>query len=380
MNNLYLKEKNISCRWASFENTLGEKGKGGRENGKAKGKPYQHIPAGASVVLMDAKGSGIINRIWMTHKSILPEDKSASVMMRSIRIDMYWDEEAKPAVSAPLGDFFGAPLGKVTKFESVLLSNPEGRSLVSHFRMPFLKSAKVVLTNESDKTLNNLFYDISYTLCPLEPEEILYFHAYWNRENPTKLCRDYTILPKLSGEGKFIGMTMGVQADPGYEKTWFGEGEFKVYLDGDSEYPTLCGTGTEDYIGTAWGMGEFCNRTQGCLLSKQEKGVYSMYRFHLDDAVSFYQDIKVQIQVMGGATKYEVLKLVDKGMPLKIVSGGEQNLFEKDFLLERSSPDAWYNFYREDDYSSIAYFYFAKPSSGLPILPPCGERIKDLRV
>jgi hypothetical protein len=374
MDTLYVKEKGCISRWASFENPLGEKGKAGQANGGAKGMPCRPVPAGASVVLMDVTGSGMINRMWMTHTSI-----SSNVMMRSLRIDMYWDGEAKPAVSAPLGDFFGAPLGRAIKFESALLSNPEGRSLVSYFRMPFLKGAKVVLTNESDKNLDLLFYDISYTLRPLDPEKILYFHAYWNRENPTKLCQNYTILPKLPGEGKFIGTNVGVQTDPGYGETWFGEGEFKVYLDGDEKYPTLCGTGTEDYIGSGWGMREFCSRTQGCFLFKQKEGLFSFYRFHLEDSISFYQDIKVQIQVMGGAMRDDLLKVIEKGIPVKICGCGGEFLFEKNFVLDKSSPEGGYNFYREDDYSSTAYFYYDKPSSGLPVLPSCGERIKDLR-
>ena len=375
---LYIKEKNVSSRWASFENPLGEKGKGGMENGKAKGRPFLFIHANEQITLLDVKGSGIINRIWMTNKSIGSSDKTAHIMLRSVRIDFYWDGEAKPAVSSPLGDFFGAPLGKAVRFDSALLSNPEGRSFVSYFSMPFLESAKIVLTNESDEDLDILFYDISYKLCPLDNEKILYFHAYWNRENPTKLCRDYTILPPLKGEGKFIGTAMGVQLYPGCEKAWFGEGEVKIYLDGDDEYPTICGTGTEDYIGTAWGMGEFFNRTQGCLVAKKDKGIFSFYRFHIEDAIIFYKDIKVEIQVMGGAAKYDLMKLIDKGIPIKITSGARINLFETDFVLERSSTDGFYNFYMESDYSSIAYFYYYKPSSDLPELQPLTDRIKDL--
>ena len=376
---LYIREKNVQSRWASFENPLGEKGRGGMENGKAKGRPLKSISPGEQVTLLDAKGSGIIQRIWLTNRSMLSGDLNSAIMLRSLRIDFFWDGETKPAVSAPLGDFFCAPLGKPVRFESSLLSNPEGRSFVSYFSMPFLKGAKVVLTNESTEILDALFYDISYRLCPLDRDKILYFHAYWNRENPTKLCRDYTILPSLSGEGKYIGTTMGVLIDPRYEKAWFGEGEIKIYLDGDSEYPTICGTGTEDYTGTAWGLGEYYNRTQGCLLAKHEKGIFSFYRFHIEDAIFFYNDIKVQIQVMGGARKYDVMKLIDMGVPVKITSGARINLFESDFVLERSSPDGFYNFYIEADYSSTAYFYYDKPSSTLPELLPLSERVKGLR-
>jgi hypothetical protein len=374
MDNLYVKEPGSVSRWASFENPLGEKGKAAQTNGGAKGRACQPVPAGDSVTLMDVQGSGIINRIWMTHSAF-----SSNVMMRSLRIDMYWDGEAKPAVSAPLGDFFGASLGRAVKFESAVLSNPEGRSFVSYFQMPFLKGAKVVLTNESEKKLDALFYDIAYTLCPLDPEKTLYFHAFWNRENPTKLGQNYSILPKLSGEGKFIGSAVGVQADPGYGQTWFGEGEFKVYLDGDGEYPTICGTGTEDYIGSAWGMDHFYHRTQGCLLFNRAAGIYSFYRFHLEDSISFHQDIKVQIQVMGGAGRDDMLKCLDKGLPVKIVHReGDEQLSDKEFMLSKPSFDGGC-FLRVDDYSSTAYFYYDKPSSELPLLPPCAERVKDLR-
>ena len=376
---LYTREQNVSCRLASFENPLGEKARGGTTNNKAKGRPSLFISAGEQVTLLDVKGSGIINRIWMTNRTMVSGGNNASEILRSARIDMYWDGESKPAVSAPLADFFGAAPGIMVKFESAFLSNPEGRSFVSYFSMPFTKSAKIILTNESDKDLDLLFYDISYRLCPLDKDKILYFHAYWNRENPTKLCKDYTILPLLKGAGKYIGTNIGVQINPAYEKIWFGEGEVKIYLDGDNEFPTICGTGTEDYIGTAWGMGEFSNQTQGCLLANK-KGIYSFYRFHIEDAVIFYDDIKIEIQVMGGAPKYDVMRLIDKGVPLMITSRESTNLYKTDFTLERSSADGFYNFYMESDYSSTAYFYYDKPSSSLPELQPLADRIRDLRV
>jgi len=382
MNNmeyLYLKEKNVQSRLASFENPNGEKGRGGTENGKAKGRPSFCVKAGTQVTLLDVKGSGIIDRIWMTNISLISGDLAACILLRSVKIDMYWDSEDKPAVSAPLGDFFGASLGKLVRFESALLSSPEGRSLVSYFSMPFLTGARIILTNESTQDLDSLFYDIAYRLCPVDKEKILYFHAFWNRENPTKLCRDYTILPRLEGEGKYIGTSMGAVLDSGYERIWFGEGEVKIYLDGDDEYPTICGTGTEDYVGTGYGMKEYANRTQGCPVANKDNGIYTFYRFHIEDAVHFYQDIKIEIQVMGYSPKYILMKIIDKGMPVKIISGAGRHLYETDFKLERNSADGGYKFYMTGDYSSTAYFYYDKPASILPELPPVSARTANLR-
>jgi hypothetical protein len=374
MDKLFLSKNKQLTRWASFENPLGEKGRGGTENRGAKGRAFGAVDPNSSLVLMRAEGSGAVERIWITL-----EDRDSETL-RSLRLDMYWDGSDKPAVSAPLGDFFGANMGLPVSFENVFFSNPEGRSFNSFITMPFLRSAKIVLTNESSRKIKRLFYYVHYTLFPL-PDSVLYFHAWWNRENPNKLGQDYTILPHLEGEGKFIGVNMGVRTNPGYEDSWFGEGEVKIYLDGDTAYPTLCGTGTEDYIGTAWGQGAFINRDQGCLISDPRNGLYSFYRFHHSDPVCFYSDIKAQIQVMGGAEKYKMMRIIDKGVPAEIVScDGEkmEHLYGKGFTLDRESPEGWYNYFREDDFSSTAYFYYHKPASDLPPLPSPAARISNL--
>jgi hypothetical protein len=372
---IYLKEKNRETRWASFENPRGEKGQGGRENGGAKGRAFRSIEPGTSQILMQAEGPGTVDRIWMTLSDRSPQ------MLRALRLDMYWDGAEKPAVSAPVGDFFAFSFGVPVKFESAFLSNPEGRSFNSFFPMPFRKSAKIVITNESTRRIDRFFYDVCYSLRPLEAEA-LYFHAFWNRENPTKLCQDYTILPKLSGEGAFVGVHLAVQTNPGYGDSWFGEGEVKVYLDGDEAYPTLCGTGTEDYIGSAWGQGHYAHRAQGSLVADPEGGRFSFYRFHVADPICFHRDIKVQIQTIGGGDKNKVLNIIDRGLPVKVVSGDNGNfeqLYEKNFVPCRESKEAWYNYYREDDFSSTAYFYYGSPASSLPELSPLETRIADLR-
>jgi hypothetical protein len=371
---LFLPEARRQTRWASFENPLGEKGRGGTENRGAKGRPFGAVASGTSVTLMLAEGPGVVERIWLTLENRDPET------LRSLRLDMYWDESDKPAVSAPLGDFFGANLGLARTFENAFFSNPEGRSFNSFIKMPFLRSAKITLTNESARDITHLYYCVHYALCPL-PEPVLYFHAWWNRENPNTPGQDYTILRGLKGEGKFVGVGLGVRTNPGYGDSWFGEGEVKIYLDGDETYPTLCGTGTEDYIGTAWGQGVFTNMAQGCLVSDPAKGLYSFYRLHHQDPVCFHSDITVQIQAMGGAGKRQLMDIIDRGLPVKIASldsGKLEHLYEKSFTLDGGSPEGGYNYFREDDYSSTAYFYYHKPASDLPPLPPLGPRISGL--
>lgn len=119
--------------------------------------------------------------------------------------------------------------------------------------MPYRIGAKVVFVNTSDEDLTHLFYDINFTKLPEWDSEMSYFHAVWREDKSTKLGVDYTVLPQLSGKGRFLGVSLGIFANKAYETTWWGEGEIKFYIDGDKEFPTLSGTGVEDYIGTAWG-------------------------------------------------------------------------------------------------------------------------------
>jgi len=377
MNELYYKTENRQTRWASFENPLGLKGKSAMENGGAKGRAFKRFEAKETKTLLDTDGPGVVDRIWLTI------DKSSPEMLRSLKLEMFWDHEEKPAVSVPLPDFFCMMLGRLNKLETVFFSNPEGRSYNSFIKMPFLKHARITLTNESDTPLKHIFYDINYTLMPLDEDKTLYLHAFWNRENPTQLTKDYTILPKVTGKGVFAGVNMSVRWDEKYAGAWFGEGEIKFYIDGDSEYPTLCGTGTEDYIGTAWGQGEFVNMTQGCTIANKENRMYAFYRFHTCDPIYFDTDIVAQIQSMGGEDKYGLLKVMENGAPVKIVTsdvdGNLEHLFLKDFKLDQNSTDCWYNFYHEMDYTSTAYFYLDKPSSNLPPLPDIQRRTEGLQ-
>lgn len=375
---LYKKTTNTNTRWASFENLNAEKGLGGKENQQAKGHPAQNIEVGEKVTLMQVSGAGIINRIWMTINKRTPET------LRGIRIDMYWDGEEKPAVSAPLGDFFGIGLGKLTAFETELFSNPEGRSFNCNIPMPFRKGAKMVLTNES-KTRITLFYDIDFLRKDHLEKDALYFHAFWNRQLKTKLGEDFEILPKIKGVGRFLGVNMGVKTDESYRDSWWGEGEVKIYIDEDKEYPTLVGTGTEDYIGTAWGQGVFNHRHQGSLVADVESGNFAFYRYHIPDPVYFNKDIKVTIQQIGGCQKDRLLKIVEEGakiIPVSVAGSGDLiKLLEQSPSLKITDPkfpDGWVNFYRQDDVSSMAYFYLDRPSNDLPDLAPVEIRTKNL--
>jgi hypothetical protein len=367
-------------RWASFENRSGSKGAGALTNKGVKGSAFERLEEGETVVLMDAQGSGIIHRMWLTIGDRSPR------MLRSIRIDMYWDGADKPAVSAPLGDFFCAGLGMIVPFENELFSSPEGRSFHMTIPMPFRTRAVVTLTNESGQPINHLFYDINYSLTPEPKEDWLYFHAFWNRENRTVLGRDYAILPRVSGQGKLLGVNIGVITDKRYKGSWWGEGEVKVYLDGDQEYPTLVGTGTEDYIGTAWGQGTFVNRHQGCLVWDKESEFGSFYRFHIPDPIWFRTECRMDIQQIGGASKEVIKQFDERGVPYKVISIDADNEFVRlledecasDWREDRFGDKAWLNFQREDDFSSTVYFYLNTPENGLPELPAASERSKDL--
>ncbi|MCA1595540.1 MAG: DUF2961 domain-containing protein, partial [Chloroflexi bacterium] len=300
----------VTSRWASFENADATPGMGGRQNRGAKGCPSRPLGPGESLTLLNFAGSGTIRRIWAT------VDDRSPVMLRGLRLDMFWDGASKPAVSAPFGDFFGIGLGRRTAFECDLFSDPEGRSFNCLVPMPFRRHARVTVTNETDRPLRHFFYDINFESGAPHGDNMLYFHTHWRRENPGALGRDYTILPRVSGAGRFLGSNLGIVASGDYNGAWWGEGEVKVYLDGDSEFPTLVGTGAEDYIGTGWGQGAYAHRFQGCPVADSENRQWCFYRYHVPDPVVFQNDCQVTIQQIGGDSKERVASLLRAGAPL----------------------------------------------------------------
>jgi hypothetical protein len=368
-------------KWISPENISGKKGAGGKANQGAKGSAFLTVKAGEQLVMMDVKGSGIIRRMWLS--GTIPRSEE---QRRMVRIDMYWDGSKKPAVSAPIGDFFGLGLGLSVPYKNALFSNPEGRSFNFTIPMPYRTGARIVITNESSAHAL-VWYDINYTEEKV-PDDALYFHAYWNRVMHTALGTDHVILPQVNGKGRFLGTNVGVIGDSAYRNTWFGEGEVKVFLDGDKQLPTLAGTGTEDYIGTGWGQGEYQDQYQGSLVSDSKNDVYAFYRYHVPDPVYFQKDCKVTIQQIGNTSVKNLRDMIARGVQLKPVwvfkQGSNADIFnlqgnppEQILLLDRPEikgiNDPMFdkeafgaNFYRSDDVSSVAYFYLNKPFSNLP--------------
>ena len=378
---LYVFDNNQEIRWSSPENRNGEKGAGGKANNGAKGHPFDSIGTGQTRVLLDIQAQGIINRFWITIRDLSPE------MLRSLKFEIFWDNDLKPAVSVPFGDFFSVGLGRTTVFENALFTSPEGRSFVCYIPMPFRKAAKICITNESKIRLNYLFYDIDYSLMKEWNEDNLYFHAYWHRDSATQPGKDFEVLPKITGKGRFLGTNIGVSADLRYKNAWFGEGEVKMYIDGDKELPTLVGTGTEDYIGTGWGQGKFITKYSGCTVADDSLKQWAFYRFHIPDPVFFKENLQAVIQQIGGDDLEAVAGYQQSGAPVIPVSinndHGDMFPFYKKDTVIKLNPNAkikgWTNFYRSDDVSATAYFYLDKTSSNLPEIQPVGLRTTNLR-
>jgi len=371
-------DNNASTRWSSPENRNGIKGAGGKENNGAKGHAYDAMKAGESYTLLETDGPGVINRIWITINDRSP------LMLRSLRLNMYWDGESKPAVSVPFGDFFGVGLGKTGIFENALFANPEGRSFISFIQMPFKKSAKITLTNDGNTDLGNCFFDVDYNLLQNWNDNWLYFHAYWHRDTATKLAEDFEILPHVEGKGRYLGANIGVNANPVYPKSWFGEGEVKIFMDGDKDHPKLNGTGTEDYIGTGWGQGRFIMDYSGCTIQNDSSGEMAFYRFHIPDPVYFKNDCKVVLQQIGGAGTDIVRNYQKNKVPvIPVTTDTGKNIFhyneKKTVLLDSSMPAGWTNFYRSDDVSATVYFYLGTPADNLPSLQPLSIRVAALK-
>ncbi len=377
-------------RWISPENPKGEKGAAAKLNKGAKGAAFVNVLAGDKLVMMDVKGAGIIHRMWIS--GTIPRSEE---QRRMIKIEMFWDGSSKPAVSVPIGDFFGMGLGLATPFENALFSNPEGKSFNFTIPMPYRKAAKIVITNESSSHAL-VWFDINYSVMDKMPEDAMYFHAYWNRITATELGKDYVILPTVKGKGRFLGTNVGVIGDSAYRGTWFGEGEVKIFLDGDDLLPTLAGTGTEDYIGSGWGQGQYHNRYQGSLISDNRNDIYAFYRYHILDPVYFHTDCKVTLQQIGNTSVERIREMLAKNVKLiptwYLKQGTSSDIFnlkgeapEQMLLLDKKGDEGIYDknlpavmsasFYRSDDVSATAYFYLDKPYSKLPALGS-----KELRV
>jgi hypothetical protein len=369
---LFEMPQGVESRMASPENPTGEKGKGGAANSGRKGAPTVSIRAGTSRVLAEARNrSGTVRRIWLTFYDRSP------LMLRGLKIEMFWDGAAKPAVSAPLGDFFGVGLGQTTRFQSAIFSNPEGRSFNALLPMPFKTGMRIVLTNESGTDLPALYYDVDYTLGDRHGANMLYFHAHYRRENPTALQKDYEILPRVIGRGRYLGANLGVIVNTReYFKTWWGEGEVKMYLDGDRDLPTIAGTGTEDYIGTAWGQGAFADLYQGSPVADETRMRWAFYRYHVADPIYFYRDARVTIQQLGYLDEENAKRIVENKKTLFRAGSGL-------VPLDAAKPRDWKNpgewiFERSDDWSSCVYFYLDRPENDLPPIDAVEKRTAGL--
>lgn len=365
---LFVFSPGVQTRWATPENPTAAPGRGGETKGGRKGRPCVTLKAGERLVLAEASGSsGIIRRIWVTIDNRSPR------MLRGLKVECFWDDAPTPAVSAPFGDFFGTGLGRCVPFECAYFSSPEGRSFNCRVPMPFRRAMRIVLTNETDKDLVALYYEVNFTLGDTLPPETLYLHAHWRREFPTALRRDFEILPSVAGRGRFLGCNLGVVADKKlYHTSWWGEGEVKVFLDGDDALPTLCGTGTEDYIGTGWGQGRYDQLFQGCQVADAEKFHYCFYRYHGPDPVFFQKAIRVAIQQIGCWDPATRWTLAQKSPELREADAAGTAVKWR----EDDRPYVLYE--RQDDWSSCAYFYLDRAERALPELVGLNERVAGL--
>ncbi|MGI6704766.1 MAG: glycoside hydrolase family 172 protein [Clostridia bacterium] len=309
-------------RSISAENFTGEKGKGGmategtgakaaRELGQGwKVNPCINVPGNTTVTLAEIEGPGAIQHIWMT---CFPG------VWRSLVLRMYWDGEETPSVETPYGDFFCNGWCERSNVTSVPVAvNPAG-GMNCYWEMPFRKSARITIEN-LDSEEATLYYQITYTLTEV-PEDMAYFHAQWRRNNPLKYMDVHTILDGVKGHGHYVGtyLAWGVN-----NNGWWGEGEIKFYLDRDKDFPTICGTGTEDYFGGAWNFefpegqyGVFSNHFTGLHQVIKPDGLYKsqqrfgMYRWHIMDPIRFEEDLRVTIQALGWRSKGRYLPLQD---------------------------------------------------------------------
>ena len=342
-------------RSISAENFTGAKGQAGmategtgavvaRELGQGwKVSPSINIAGKATVTLAEIEGPGAIQHIWNT---VHP------TRWRQLVLRVYWDGEETPSIETPLGDFYCNGWCQRCNISSLPVAvNPAG-GFNSYWPMPFRKSARITLENLADDEIKGYYYQIDYTLTEI-PENAAYLHAQWRRSNPLPYKEVHTILDGIQGWGHYVGTYLAWGAN---NNGWWGEGEIKFYLDGDNPWPTICGTGTEDYFGGAWNFefprgeyGVFSSPYTGLPQVIKPDGLYrsqqrfGLYRWHIVDPIRFRQDLKVTIQALGWRSA---------------LGGGRRYL-----------P-------MQDDIASTAFWYQSEPHAAFPTFPG----INDLEV
>jgi hypothetical protein len=333
---------NAKTRSISPENFTGEKGRGGmategtgKEMARALGRGWKISPsivigAGETATIADIAGSGAIQHIWMTPTGI----------WRHTILRIYWDGCDLPSVECPLGDFFAcAYQDEYGPLSSLAVCVNPRSALNCYWEMPFRKGCRMTVENISEEEMV-LYYQIDYTETEV-PDDCAYFHAQFRRTNPVPYKEVYTILDGVTGKGQYVGTYMAFAP---HDNGWWGEGEIKFYMDGDTDFPTICGTGTEDYFCGSYDFDvdgkytEFCTPYAGLSKVVQSDGTYkaqqrfSMYRWHITDPIRFDTDLRVTIQDLGW-------------------HGGGRYLT------------------RQDDIATVAYWYQTMPFAAFPPLP-----------
>ena len=330
-------------RSISPENFTGAKGKGGmaeegtgaacaRDLGPGwKISPSVVIEAGTTFEMADIEGPGTIEQIWLT-----PTGNWRFSILR-----IYWDDQQHPSVECPVGDFFACGWGQYAQVSSLAVCVNPGSAFNCYWSMPFRRRCRITLENIASDDMR-LYYQINYALAPVS-DEAAYFHAQFRRVNPLPYKEVYTLLDGVEGQGHFAGtyMAWGVN-----NSGWWGEGEIKFYLDGDREFPTICGTGTEDYFCGSYNFEnkatgqyqEYTTPYAGMPQVLRPDGVYrsqmrfGLYRWHITDPVRFKKDLRVTIQALGWREGGRYLPL-------------------------------------QDDIASVAYWYQTLPGQPFPPLP-----------
>lgn len=337
--------RDAKTRSISPENPTGAPGGGGRcplEEGSArdaardlgtgwKVNPYYNVEAKTTIVLADIEGSGVINHIWCT-----PTNRWRNVILR-----IYWDGREEPSVECPLGDFFCMGWGEYMQISSLPVCVNPGSAFNCYWQMPFRKHCRITLENIAEEPMR-IYYQIDYQLQEL-PEDIACFHAQFRRVNPLPYKEVYTILDGVEGRGQYVGtyMAWGVN-----NCSWWGEGEIKFYLDDDREYPTICGTGTEDYFCGSYNFEDPATHARYVPFSTPYSGLqvitpdalyksqfrFGMYRWHIADPIRFEKRLRVTIQALGWREGGRYLPL-------------------------------------QDDIASVAFWYQTLPAAKFPPLP-----------